>query len=167
MCYKFHASANSPGRAFTPYYTTSSLHSAEHYRTLPFFSLLKTDSQINDLVRSSRGSYLAVKPKNFKLCQNGQNLLFGSLNLGPFPFVLFNRISNSTELNLSAVTLLSRPTLLKVTWLRCWRWWWWYFHFQCLKQSNTIKRPPHYLKVMVKNWWWLRWRWWRWWRWWR
>ena len=134
MCYKFHASANSPGRAFTPYYTTSSLHSAEHYRTLPFFSLLKTDSQINDLVRSSRGSYLAVKPKNFKLCQNGQNLLFGSLNLGPFPFVLFNRISNSTELNLSAVTLLSRPTLPKVTWLRSWRcsrWWCWYFHLQC------------------------------------
>ena len=118
MCNKFHASANSPGRAFTPYYT-SSLHTAEHYRTLPIFSLLKNNSRLNDMVRSSRGSYhLAVKPIKFKLCQNGQNLLFGSLNLGPFPFVLFNRISNSTELNLSAVTLLSRPTLPKVTWLR-------------------------------------------------
>ena len=83
MCNKFHASANSPGRAFTPYYT-SSLHTAEHYRTLPFFSLLKTDSQLNDLVRSSRGSYLAVNPKISNYVKMVQICLLGLLNLGPF-----------------------------------------------------------------------------------
>ena len=58
----------------------------EHYRTLPSFSILETYSQLNNLVRSSWGSYLGVKPKNFNLCENGQNLLLGSLNKGPFSF---------------------------------------------------------------------------------